>query len=287
MSVLWENLVNAVLASDFEFVRSQYENKSGSPMHEIYGGRILRTAVKRLIENEPENFDNTNKVGIFRILTNYFGKKTAEKDTALLSSLGKSKFFDLLKEIIEGDYGFDDIMKSRDFDKRTVLHNILIHNDPKMLKYIVSKCKNLNINVPDGYRMTPLHLALSYGNSENVTYLLELGADICQVDFFGNKAIHFVESLDNLIILIREGADVEAEGENMRRLIHNSICNGNYEIVKFLIDSGVDLLVKDSHGFTPRNYLDAYFVDDEENTDLEHHNNMIKIRDLFNTLTEC
>ena len=95
---------------------------------------------------------------------------------------------------------------------------------------------------------TPLELATSIGNIEVIKLLLKAGANpnLCSYSSALKRAIR-IERIDIIKILIDAGADLNHKNESLIYAANN----GKFEIVKFLVDTGVVYInVKNSDGET-------------------------------------
>ncbi|GAP92934.1 putative ankyrin repeat domain protein [Rosellinia necatrix] len=99
-----------------------------------------------------------------------------------------------------------------------------------------------------GTRMTPLHCAAKYGNTEALVDLLDLGADIDAVDYQGATALLFacetpnadVERNINVVkTLLERGADPEYPATKSKyRALHMAALNGQAALVRVLLEAG-------------------------------------------------
>lgn len=68
-------------------------------------------------------------------------------------------------------------------------------------------------------------------------------------------------SAHEMSVLLRNGADVNAQGEHRYTPLHNSVEQGKLEAVQFLVANGADLNARNSNGQTP---LDLAGILDED-----------------------
>ncbi|CAH2042189.1 unnamed protein product, partial [Thlaspi arvense] len=99
----------------------------------------------------------------------------------------------------------------------------------------------------------PLWEAIRANHEPIIKLLTDNGATITSGDV-GQFACTAAEqnSLELLEELVRYGGDVTHPKSNGCTALHVAVCEGNTEIVKFLLDNGADMDKTDNHGWTPR-----------------------------------
>ena len=96
------------------------------------------------------------------------------------------------------------------------------------------------------------------GNHKQVIkILIDNGANISSGDV-GRFACIAAEKNDIKLLkdIIQYGGDVTKSTSNGTTAIHTAVCEGNVEIVKFLMEQGADIDKQDNYGWTPRAYAD-------------------------------
>lgn len=81
--------------------------------------------------------------------------------------------------------------------------------------------------------------------------------DVNQIGNFGDAPLHLAASrgeLQELEILIRNGADLNLPGEHEFTALHLAILRGHVEVVRFLIEAGADFTVCNDDGRTPLDF---------------------------------
>ncbi|KAL6984857.1 RAC-alpha serine/threonine-protein kinase [Sarracenia purpurea var. burkii] len=151
--------------------------------------------------------------------------------------------------------------------------------------------RGLDANESDNNGRTPLHIAASKGSKKCVLLLLDYGADPNSKDSEGNVPLweamladhgpvvqlladngaslsasdvgQFActaaeqNNLDLLQKIVRHGGDVTLpRSKGSTTALHVAVSEGNYEIVKFLLDQGADIDKPDNYGWTPRGLAD-------------------------------
>ena len=138
-----------------------------------------------------------------------------------------------------------------DYDGRTPLH-IAASNNNKAIVETLLKVKYINVNPVDNFEMTPFHDAVVNKHKE-VARLLKIyngviihrdvGYKLCQAGFRGD--------LPSLEQLKSNGASVNTADYDLRTALHLAACEGHENCVRWLLDEGANLNVKDVFKKTP------------------------------------
>lgn len=115
-----------------------------------------------------------------------------------------------------------------------------------------------NPNSRDSEGNVPLWEAMLGGHETVIKLLLDSGANF-QFGDSGQFACTAAEqnNLNLLKEIIRYGGDVtRSKMDGTTTALHVAVCEGNIEIVKFLLDQGADIDKPDSDGWTPRTLAD-------------------------------
>ncbi|XP_065626457.1 potassium channel AKT1 isoform X2 [Quercus suber] len=115
-----------------------------------------------------------------------------------------------------------------------------------------------NPNSRDSEGNVPLWEAMLGGHETVIKLLLDSGANL-QFGDSGQFACTAAEqnNLNLLKEIIRYGGDVtRSKMDGTTTALHVAVCEGNIEIVKFLLDQGADIDKPDSDGWTPRTLAD-------------------------------
>lgn len=104
-----------------------------------------------------------------------------------------------------------------------------------------------------------LHVAADQGKIDILKYLIECGIDInCNGGISGGDALHSAARhgyVDIIDILYINGAKLDTS-EATKNPLFAAICNGHYEVAKYLVDNGIDITVSYSIGQLEN--VDAY-----------------------------
>ena len=112
---------------------------------------------------------------------------------------------------------------------------------------------------------TPLHFIARWSYGWNyydiVYYLVEHGADVNSQNIIGETPLHCVAlrqsgcSLGVAQFLVERGSYVYAEDHGRRTALYNAVKSGNLELVRWLVEQGLDVNVQDRFGDTPLHYI--------------------------------
>ncbi|XP_047308580.1 potassium channel AKT1-like [Impatiens glandulifera] len=163
-----------------------------------------------------------------------------------------------------------------------------VRGDDQLLQQLLRR--GLDPNESDNNGRTALHIAASNGNENCVNILLDFGADPNSIDTEGNVPIWEAIAADHLELaqilsdigskismgdvgqyacnaveqnnlrLLQEivgfGGDVTLPSRTGSTALHVAVCEGNLEIVKYLLKQGALIDVEDKDGWSPRDLAD-------------------------------
>ncbi|KAI7733991.1 hypothetical protein M8C21_014329 [Ambrosia artemisiifolia] len=163
-----------------------------------------------------------------------------------------------------------------------------LRGDDLLLQKLLQR--GLDANESDNNGRTALHIAASQGNINCVLLLLDYGADPNSRDSEGSvplweailgnheQVITILKDngatlssgdvgqfscivaeqnkLDILKQIIKHGGDVTVPKTNGSTALHVAVCEGNIEMVTFLLTQGANIDKPDDHGWTPRDLAD-------------------------------
>lgn len=181
-----------------------------------------------------------------------------DKETSLKDHLD---FIDEVRTIIYMGLNLDALLEFTNFSlcvfkQQWVMHDLLVNGNKKIIKHVIN---NLSCISSVNYTYPLVHnLLLSYRrNLELIQYFVEkYHLDLnYKCNYNGKNAIQHAIS-DNRDInlvkyLIDKGVDMESTDDNMWRPIHTSIYHNRFEIFKLLVNEGVNLEATYNKGKRP------------------------------------
>ncbi|KAK6273140.1 PREDICTED: potassium channel AKT1 [Theobroma cacao] len=143
----------------------------------------------------------------------------------------------------------------QDNDGRTALHIAASNGSEHCIVLLLEYGADPNIRDSEGN--VPLWEAIMGKHESVIKLLVDNGATLSSGDV-GQFACSAVEQnrLDSLKDIVKYGGDVSQARSNGTAPIHAAICEGNIEMVRFLLEQGADIDVKDSDGWTARALAD-------------------------------
>jgi ankyrin repeat protein len=121
------------------------------------------------------------------------------------------------------------------------------------IKSLIAHGEDINALNKRGH--APIHLATVKGNSDVVHLLLENGAEVNVVGTdSGCTSLHYAASLghvDLCELLVRYGADSDAQTTRLETPLHLAITHGHSEVVALLLKYRARLNIRDKNGMTP------------------------------------
>ncbi|KAF2995333.1 Ankyrin repeat domain-containing protein 44 [Curvularia kusanoi] len=142
-------------------------------------------------------------------------------------------------------------LEFRDEDERTPLMEAVFYGHSKVVEILLDHGANLSSVSRDG--SFPLFEAACENNLEMVKLLLAKGAD---VDFCGERGTALAGAAsggnyESVELLIRSGANVNAEVPGMGSILRNAVVQEKKNMVRLLIQHGADVNARDTTHFTP------------------------------------
>ena len=95
-------------------------------------------------------------------------------------------------------------------------------------------------------------------NPEKAMNLINAGADINQRDESGASAVYLAALRGQkavLLKLISSGADINALADNGENALHPAVDKERYEIVRILLEAGIQHSIENKYGDTPLDFL--------------------------------
>ncbi|KAL8891451.1 MAG: hypothetical protein Q9215_001495 [Flavoplaca cf. flavocitrina] len=146
----------------------------------------------------------------------------------------------------------------KDDDERLPIHWALSNNHESIVQLLVSR-KDFDPDVQDGSGWTPLMIASSLKEGENmVDLLLAKDADVDIKNFNGQTALHFCASKNNLDVarkLIARKASARVKDKREQLPLHRAAAVGSVPMVKLLLDNKSPLNATDVAKYTALHHV--------------------------------
>jgi ankyrin repeat protein len=167
------------------------------------------------------------------------------------------------------------------FGNMTYIHAAAIDGNVEIAQLLVTNGANVNKRIVFSNGLQAIHLAALYGHTDFIKWLASNGADIKATAagttrFSGDKlfhkktgmpqtnngmqAIHFASSTGHLEVvklLVESGVEVATQDKSGNQAIHFASCGGHQAIIEWLVSHGADINAKNSKGKQP---LDMAYV---------------------------
>ncbi|WP_297300001.1 ankyrin repeat domain-containing protein [uncultured Brachyspira sp.] len=236
---------------------------------------------KLLVDNDVFNLNtNTTKEEAIELVKN--GKYyEIEKLLSSEDSNNIDGYDELMNAISKGDMKAleklikDDTDLNKQYDKITPLGLAAARNDKEMVKFLVEK--GADINLEDGYGYTPLIIAMKYRNIGLVKDIIDLKPDlnaICSAT--GDTPLTYLVrevwfGTDACYYMIKNGADVNKKNDNGDTPLIVAVQNviGSYGMLGVLINMGADYNIKNKEGKTAMDIV----IEEDDKAALHHLNN--------------
>ncbi len=180
---------------------------------------------------------------------------------------------------INNDEIFDYLLsKNVNLNSKNIFGNSLVHliwNDKEKLSKIYEK--GANFNAVDGNGENLVHYAVEADNIDLLNFYLTKGVLPDTPDHYNETPIFKTQNLQILEILKKQNVNFNQQNNNGDTYLHKAIKLGNSKLIDFLVESKVDVNLKNRLGENP-----AFYTENEEilvkliklGLDVDSQNNM-------------
>lgn len=136
--------------------------------------------------------------------------------------------------------------KILDKDNRNLLYYTIKYDSPTLFKYLMSLDKdNFLLKHSDILKHTNLHYAIMYGDTEKLEIILKkYDKNINQPNLFSESPLHLAVIINNhkhINILLKYKANINQSGKHLESCLHISVYLNQLDTVKLLIDKGINI----------------------------------------------
>ena len=203
--------------------------------------------------------ENSNSVEVVKFLIDNGADVNLKNNggmTALMSASDVSH--ELIELLIKSGARVNEV---DDNGKSALMYAIISSSDIEVVKFLIDNGANVNLKSNDGE--TALMNAYIRGNKELVELLINSGADANLIsnlkDNYGRAKLMEASEIGNkeaVELLIKSGVGVNEVDDNGKSALmyaceKHIISSSDIEVVKFLIDNGADVNIKNNVGQTP------------------------------------
>ncbi len=127
-----------------------------------------------------------------------------------------------------------------------------LHIDYKNVETInLLKEHGANLNIKDCSGRTIMHYAVEEDNLDLIKKYLELNIDINSVDNYNQSPIFLTKNQDTLNLLLSNNVNPNIQDIKGETVLHKAVRKKDLELIRFLLDSGVDVNIENSQGLAP------------------------------------
>lgn len=150
------------------------------------------------------------------------------------------------------DNGFD--INERDDDERIGLHWAASSKNTELVQYLLS-LNGIQVNCQDDAGTTPLMCAVSAGRIDNVVLLLDAGADVNLENENKETVLHMTRNhTDILRLFVDQIADINKKNDYGLTALMKAASLGCLDSITVLLDHGADMYACDMEGNTAAHY---------------------------------
>ncbi len=116
----------------------------------------------------------------------------------------------------------------------------------------ILKNNNVNLNQQNNNGDTCLHKAIKKNNKALINFLLDAKVDVNMINKKGETPAFYTEDEEIITKLIQAGLNIDIQNNDGEALIHKYARSGNVQLFSKIMDSTINLYVKNSAGETPK-----------------------------------
>lgn len=134
----------------------------------------------------------------------------------------------------------------------TALHCAIEAGKIDILRILLQK-DHASIDYVNRYLRAPLHIAAVKGDIDALTELLKYHAEVDLIDIWGDTPLSLAQSNNHwpvAIALIEQGAEINRQKIDIKKMFFASIEQSNIKVVKLLLRLGADVLSRNMEGIT-------------------------------------
>ena len=147
------------------------------------------------------------------------------------------------------DEGIDINLKT--YDGRNYLHIATYFEHLNLCKMLITK-HNFDVQMVDNNGWTALHSSAKKGSYQLFKYFADIGTDITLKTNNGSNYLHIAAEYGHLslckAVINKHNFDSGIPNSDGRTALHFSASSGNYELVKYFADAGIDINLKTNNG---------------------------------------
>ncbi|WOL00363.1 hypothetical protein Cni_G09076 [Canna indica] len=206
--------------------------------------------INNLLQYLREQKDNPVMEGVLREIENMLARGQLDLPLTLCFAVIRGDDL-LLHQLLRRGLDPDE----SDNNGHTALHIAASKGNEHCVRLLLDYGADPNCKDSDG--VVPLWEAIVGKHEDVVSLLIENGAHLSSGDmgFFACTAAE-QNSLELLEEIIRSGGSVTAPRKDGTTALHLAVCEGNAQIVEFLLEQGADIDKPDCQGWTPRTLAD-------------------------------
>lgn len=149
---------------------------------------------------------------------------------------------------------------------KSALHHAAQNNNVQLIKELMKR--KADITLRDKRSNTPFTIAVFYKKADAARYFLKSGIDANETGQYGQPAIIlatqsaqsmeysvFDENKKMLELLLKHGADINAQDSDGNTCLIDAAQDGNFAMVRYLLTKGADPSIQNNNGYTYQYFM--------------------------------